>query len=123
MLKKANDDVTTAKQALETQTKMDASEISALKKRNMEQEGQVKGLTEESARAQTEIAAGRKRIAEVEGDVKNNLAEIFELKKRVASLQRELEASKVRNQLCSLDTAWPFITYITSPLNMTSPSH
>ena len=110
MLKKSNDDLTTAKQALETQAKLDATEIAALKRRILELEGQVKGLSEESTRAQAEIAALRTRIAELEGDVKNNLLEIVELKKRITSLERELEASKVRSQrithsmaLCNID--------------------
>ena len=126
VLKKSNDDLSSAKQSLETQAKLDATEISNLKKRIMELENQVKGLTEESTRAQAEIAAMRKRIAELEGDVKNNLLEIAELKKKITSLERELEASKVTYQLCTLGyllctlhTACSFVT-MTSSRNMTS---
>ena len=121
MLKKSNDDLSTEKQALETQAKLDATEIVTLKKRIMEFESQVKGLIEESTRSQAEIATLRKRIAELEGDVKNNLLEIAELKKRIMSLERELEASKVGYQHCNLDTAWSFITK-TSSRYMTSSS-
>ena len=104
------DSLKAAKQTLESQAKTDAIEIASLKKRILELESQVKGLTEESSRAQAEIAGMRKRIAELEGDVKNNLAEIVELKKRIASLERELEASKVGNKLSSHDKTYPFIT-------------
>ena len=110
VLKKTVNDITTAKQALESQAKTDAMELSSLKKRIIELESQVNGLTEDCSRAQAEIAGMRKRIAELEGDVKNNLAEIAELQTRITSLERELEVSKVGNKRSSLDKTYPFIT-------------
>ena len=100
------DSLKAAKQTLESQAKTDAIEIASLKKRILELESQVKGLTEESSRAQAEIAG----IAELEGDVMNNLTGVVELQTKIASLERELGASKVGNILSSLDQAWPLLT-------------